>query len=89
MTQEQQNNQYQQTNPMPAPPNMISTKDQSYLSDMLSWNLLASKKAHFFAQQCQNQEVKTALESAGEMHQRHYEKILQYLNQNPSPQVNH
>ncbi|MRG85146.1 hypothetical protein [Salinibacillus xinjiangensis] len=87
MAQQQQNNQFQQSNPMPAPPNMISTKDHLYLTDMLSWNLNASKKAYFFAQQCSDQEVKAALEGAGQMHQNHYQKILQHLNKNPSPQV--
>ncbi|MBB6453479.1 hypothetical protein HNQ94_001928 [Salirhabdus euzebyi] len=76
-----------QNPPQPSPPNMISTKDQSYLTDMLSWNLLASKKAHFFAQQCHDQEVKSALDQAGQMHQQHYQKLLQYLSHNPSPQV--
>lgn len=34
------------------PPSVISTKDHLYLNDMLNWNLLAMKKAHFMAQQC-------------------------------------
>ena len=29
------------------PPEVVSVKDQSYLTDMLAWNLLASKKAIF------------------------------------------
>ncbi|WP_132372551.1 hypothetical protein [Melghiribacillus thermohalophilus] len=80
--QQQQTTQNQN---MQMPPTMVSSKDQMYLTDMLTWNLTASKKAHFFARQCQNQDVKTALEDAGRMHQRHYEKILQYLNRNPNP----
>ena len=36
------------------PPDMVSTKDSMYLTDMLSWNLLAMKKAHFYAQHCKN-----------------------------------
>jgi hypothetical protein len=64
---------------MPEPPAVITTKDQLYLSDMLSWNLLAMKKAHFFAQQCQDQEIKMAIEKAGRMHQQHYEKIVSHL----------
>ncbi len=61
------------------PPAVITTKDQLYLTDMLSWNLLAMKKAFFFAQQCQDQEIKSAIEKAGKMHQQHYEKILSHL----------
>ncbi|KAA9019999.1 hypothetical protein [Niallia endozanthoxylica] len=62
------------------PPAVISTKDTMYLTDMLSWNLLAMKKAHFFAQQCHDPEIVSALESCGQMHQRHYERILSHLN---------
>ncbi|MEK5066696.1 hypothetical protein [Cytobacillus sp. FSL R5-0596] len=39
---------------MTQPPEIMSTKDHLYVNDMLSWNLLAMKKMHFFAQQCQN-----------------------------------
>lgn len=62
------------------PPAVISTKDTLYLTDMLSWNLLAMKKAHFFAQQCQDPEIVSELERCGQMHQRHYERILSHLN---------
>jgi len=62
------------------PPAVISTKDTMYLTDMLSWNLLAMKKAHFFAQQCHDPEIVSVLESCGQMHQRHYERILSHLN---------
>ncbi|WNS74870.1 hypothetical protein RRV45_18605 [Bacillus sp. DTU_2020_1000418_1_SI_GHA_SEK_038] len=64
---------------MQQPPPIISTKDSLYLSDMLSWNLLAVKKAHFYAQHCQNEELKMAFEKCGQMHQRHYEQILTHL----------
>ncbi|MCM3570923.1 hypothetical protein M3183_22885 [Neobacillus mesonae] len=53
---------------MTEPPEIMSTKDHLYLTDMLSWNLLAMKKIHFFAQQSQNPHVKAALEQAGLMH---------------------
>lgn len=79
--------QQQQTtgqNIMQQPPAVISTKDELYLKDMLSWNLLAMKKAHFMAQQCQDTEVKNSFDQAGQMHQRHYEKILQHLQNQPN-----
>jgi hypothetical protein len=72
-----------QNQSMQQPPAMISTKDLSYINDMLSWNLDAFKKANFYAEQCQNQEVKTAVNQAGQMHQQHYQKLLQHLNQQP------
>jgi hypothetical protein len=60
-------------------PFVLTTKDMSYITDMLSWNLLAMKKSHYFAQQCQDQEIRQAIESACSMHQRHYEKLLQHM----------
>ncbi|WP_226669386.1 hypothetical protein [Metabacillus litoralis] len=74
---QQQNTQQQSM--MQQPPNVITSKDQLYLTDMLSWNLLAMKKAHFFAGQCQNQEIKQQLEKVGQMHNQHYQKILNHL----------
>lgn len=53
---------------------------------MLSWNILAMKKAHFFAEQCQDTEIKAVLEKTGQMHQRHYEKILSHLKTNEQQQ---
>ncbi|MDP4086343.1 MAG: hypothetical protein Q8934_17265 [Bacillota bacterium] len=65
---------------MMQPPGVLSTKDSLYITDMMSWNLLASKKAYFFAQQCQDQELKTEAEKCGQMHQQHYQKLLGHLN---------
>ena len=86
MQQQTNTFQSQQQGIMQQPPSVISTKDSLYLTDMLSWNLLAMKKAHFFAQQCQDQELKTEIEKCGQMHQKHYEKILTHLN-NPQNQA--
>ncbi|MRX72029.1 hypothetical protein GJU40_07570 [Bacillus lacus] len=61
------------------PPAVLTTKDHLYLSDMLTWNLLAMKKAHFFAGQCQDQQLKDALNQVGAMHSGHYERILTHL----------
>lgn len=89
MQQTQVPNQQNQQNQafMQQPPTVISTKDQLYLTDMLSWNLIAMKKAHFFAKQCQDQEIIQALENAGTMHQRHYEKILTHLQASQNQQT--
>lgn len=79
---------------MSQPPNVVTVKDHLYITDMLSWNLLAMKKCHFFAQQCTDQDVKQAIEKAGQMHARHYQKILQHMqhhlqsNSQPSQQQN-
>jgi hypothetical protein len=83
--QQQNSQQQQQQQAMMQPPNVITSKDQLYLTDMLSWNLPAMKKAHFFASQCQNQEVKSHLEQVGQMHQQHYQKILTHLQTGQQP----
>ncbi|WP_409304422.1 ferritin-like domain-containing protein [Peribacillus sp. SCS-155] len=61
------------------PPRAITTKDLLYLKDALSWELLAMKKFHFLAQQTENETISNALNDAGKMHQRHYEKLLAHL----------
>lgn len=57
----------------------ISTKDSLYLEDILAWNLLAAKKIHFAASNCQTPEVKAGLEKACQMHTKHFETISNYL----------
>lgn len=82
------NNQQQSTQSrqpiMTQPPNVLTTKDHLYLTDMLSWNLVVMKKANHFANECADQEVKQALEKAAQMHQRHYEKLLSHLQAQPT-----
>jgi hypothetical protein len=63
------------------PPKVMSTKDHLYINDMLSWNLLAMKKMSFYASQCQDQDVINLLNQAGQMHQRHYQSLMQQLQQ--------
>ncbi|WP_258881505.1 ferritin-like domain-containing protein [Paenibacillus sp. sptzw28] len=65
--------------PIPVPPRAITTKDLLYIKDALSWELLAFKKFHFFAQQIKNPQIKQALDKAGQMHQRHYQTLLTHL----------
>jgi len=65
--------------PIPNPPRAITTKDLMYLKDAMSWELLAFKKFHFYAQQVQNPTIQQALDKAGQMHQDHFERILTHL----------
>lgn len=91
MNNQQQQPLQTQQNIMPQPPNVMSTKDHLYVTDMLSWNLLAMKKAYHFANECTDQEIKQAIENAGQMHERHYEQLLTHLNaqsMSTSPQQN-
>lgn len=80
LQQNNQTSQGQQQGAMSQPPSVITTKDHLYLTDMLSWNLLALKKAHLFSSQCKDPEIIQALDKACKMHQTHYDTILQHLN---------
>ncbi|TFE03826.1 hypothetical protein [Jeotgalibacillus salarius] len=65
----------------------ISTKDLLYLKDVLEWNLLASKKAHFAASQCTNPQLKSSLEACCTMHKNHYERTAAFLSGQPQDQI--
>ncbi|MFC7394344.1 hypothetical protein [Scopulibacillus cellulosilyticus] len=78
---QQQQQQQQNQNVMAQPPFVISTKDHLYLQDMLSWNLNVIKKFNFFAGQCQDSEVKQAINQACQMHQNHYRTLLNHIQQ--------
>lgn len=64
---------------MEKPPVMISTKDLSYIEDMLNWNLVTAKKAHHFQEMATDPEVKTLLAEVATMHTKHYNFILSFL----------
>lgn len=57
----------------------ISSKDLNYLTDEMSWELLAFKKCHHFASEVQDPQIKNAIDQIGMMHQQHYEALLQCL----------
>jgi hypothetical protein len=65
--------------PIPVPPRVITTKDLLYIKDALSWELIAFKKFHFFAQQVTDPQIKQVLNKTGKMHQQHYQKLLTHL----------
>jgi hypothetical protein len=65
---------------MNQPPAFVSTKDLAYLTDAMSWELLAMKKCHQFSQQCKDNEIKQTIDKAGRMHSQHYERLLKHLN---------
>jgi type I site-specific restriction endonuclease len=57
----------------------ISTKDLQYLTDEMSWELLAMKKCHHAAREVQDPAIATLINQVGQMHQRHYETLLVQL----------
>ena len=60
-------------------PEIISTKDLSYLSDMFEWNFIAAKKALHYINQVQDEELKNELDKIYRMHEKHLKKILELL----------
>ncbi len=60
------------------PPEILSVKDSLYISDALSWELLASKKAHKMAGESQDPQIRQKLEQLATMHQRHYQTLLNH-----------
>ncbi len=84
----QNQNQYSQQNRMSQPPAVLSTKDDAYLTDALSWELLAAKKANSFASQCSDQQVKHQIEQLCQLHEQHYRTLLSHLSDNQQGQAN-
>lgn len=70
----------QQGTRMQEPPSYLTTKDLAYLKDAMSWELVAMKKCNKFAQEAQSEKIKNALHESGKMHQKHYQMLLQHLN---------
>lgn len=60
-------------------PKMISTKDLDYICDMLNWNLVACKKARYFANEVMQQDIANELQTIANMHQKHYNTLLNLL----------
>ena len=77
---------YESTNRMTEPPAVITTKDLSYLQDAMSWELLAFKKCRQYAAFATDPEIQHQIDSAGQLHQKHYNLLLNYLQSNPNQQ---
>lgn len=60
-------------------PNIISTKDLSYIKDMLSWNLVMAKKSKEYLKLVGDKDVKELLKKFNEVHKSHYEMLLEII----------
>ncbi len=49
-------------------PNMISTKDLSYICDMFNWHLIAAKKFESYSNQVQDEECQKVIDKLTDMH---------------------
>lgn len=67
---------------MKQPPNVISSKDMNYIEDMLAWNMNAAKTARDAASKVTDQEIKDELQRTYQMHKKHYDQLLSYLQNN-------
>ena len=62
-------------------PNIISTKDLSYIKDMLSWNLVMAKKSKEYLKLVSDKDVKEIIKRVNEVHKSHYEMLLEIISQ--------
>ncbi len=60
-------------------PEMISTKDLSYICDIFNWNFIAAKNANCFSKKVNNEEIKDFLKNTYEMHKSICEKLINVL----------
>lgn len=60
-------------------PKMISTKDLSYIEDMLNWNMIYSKKCHMYKGMVKDKNIKKLISEVGKMHTQHYNTLLEIL----------
>lgn len=60
---------------------MLTTKELSYVQDHLSWELLAVKKFHHFADCMEDQGLKQLAHELGQKHQNRYQTLLNHVHQ--------
>lgn len=58
---------------------MLSNKELNYLKDHLSWELLAVKKYHHYADQMEDQGLKQLAHEIGQLHQNRYQTLLDHV----------
>lgn len=59
----------------------LSTKELNYLNDLLSWELLATKKCFQYANQEINQVQNQLFFDTARLHQQNYVNLLNYVDQ--------
>jgi hypothetical protein len=61
-------------------PNIISTKDLSYICDMFNWNFTTAKKALHYSNNVTDNEIKEELLNIFDMHKQICNGLLNILN---------
>ncbi len=64
---------------MKSVPNIISTKDLSYLEDMLNWNYILIKKINNYIEDVKDKDVKKILEKSSGSLLSDYNMILDFI----------
>lgn len=59
----------------------LSTKEVNYIKDILSWELLSTKKCFQYANQETNPSRQKIFFDTANMHQQNYLSLLNYVNQ--------
>lgn len=65
-------------------PNMISTKDLSYISDMFNWNLVAAEKYEYYLNLIEDEECAKKLSTLCDMHRQICNDLLNILKEGDS-----
>lgn len=60
-------------------PNMISTKDLSYLEDMFNWHFVLCKKAYYYSDLVCDETISNHLIEVAKKHEKILEKIINML----------
>lgn len=60
-------------------PNIISTKDLTYIKDMIKWNLVLSKKTRMYKDIAENQDIKKFFDNVSKTHANHFKKLMEIL----------
>lgn len=63
-------------------PNIISTKDLSYLEDMFNWHFTICKKAYMYSEEVEDETISNFCTKVFKKHQKICEKILNILGGN-------
>lgn len=60
-------------------PNMISSKDLAYISDMFNWNITAAKKIEFYLDFCEDEELCKELTKLNKVHMKNCQNLTKLL----------
>ena len=60
-------------------PDMISTKDLAYISDMFNWNITAYQKVNYYMKTCKDKDICDEFKKVSNMHLDNCNKLLDIL----------